>query len=560
MKKLFIFLLFPLIAFSQSHFEYSRTNTVTQVGDTLIVKFEYFKGTDADGNLMPDATLTQFDFQYNNKLLAYVTHDWNVSSTSAQKARNSWNGYKFNVDTNKETLDYDGQYVSWLAGSAAYASNADWTVERITIQDAIGYGADTDYHRFVTYKFKIKDKASSSYTDYTEILNGNWANYKEADGAQIDVTKGAAAHKLSLTGIQGGDAGDVTISVSSNVITNNIGDGADFGYTIYTQAQFDAGLDANSTPVASGTFDTAGDATVQGLENDVQYVVFIHIDSQKEYLDQAVTVADLALIFQEAIGAGSTPNGSSTTYDYHIQKVLGNVTGNTGTDFQDSYEVLAYLQGVDSGNTNYISKTGNAYNVSGKKSTFGNTNESGVVVFNPAITPTDSNKSFQFAHALAGDVNFSHGFEPTSTSAGIATQATARSMRVMGAKYQAEVSNLDLVAQIVDGQVEFSININTPDMIGAQFNIEFDTTKLVLENVIFDTGNEMTNFSNVKQAEGKVNIGSFDQNFQHTVKNGTPYKLVFTPTQQLSNVLGLITFKVTEGVKADGTQIKFNIN
>ncbi len=124
-------------------------------------------------------------------------------------------------------------------------------------------------------------------------------------------------------------------------------------------------------------------------------------------------------------------------------------------------------------------------------------------------------------------------------------------------RYGPEVSNLDLVSQIVDGQVEFIINIDTTDMIGAQFNVEYDTTKLVLENVIFDTGNDMTNFSNVKEAEGKVNIGSFDQNFQSTVKTGTPYKLIFTPIVELQNTSGLITFKVNEGVKADGTQINF---
>jgi hypothetical protein len=53
--------------------------------------------------------------------------------------------------------------------------------------------------------------------------------------------------------------------------------------------------------------------------------------------------------------------------------------------------------------------------------------------------------------------------------------------------------------------------------------------------------------------------GSFDQNFTSTVKTGTPYKLVFSPIQQIQNTAGLITFKVKEGVKADGTQIKFNL-
>ena len=560
MKKfltLLVSVLCTLSVFGQSHFEYSRTNTVTQVGDTLIVKFEYYKGTDADGNIMPDATLTQFDFQYNNKLLAYITHDWNVSSTSAQKARNSWNGYKFSEDTNKETLDYDGQYVSWLAGDASYTSNADWTVDRITIQDVTGYGADTDYHRFVTYKFKIKDKANTNYTNYSEILNGNWANYKESDGTQIDVTKGAANHKLSLSNIQGGDAGNVTINLSSNVITNNIGDGTDYSYYIYAKGD-------NQTVLADGTFDTSGQATVSGLENDVEYDIYVTINDAKEYLDEAVTVSDLALVFTEAIGAGSSPNGISTTFDYYLQSILANVVGTSihqGGDinFDDSYEILAYLQGVESTNTTWITKTGGAYNISGIKETFGDV-VNDIATWSPTFKPTDSNKSFNVVHVLNGDVNFSHGFEPTSTNADIPTQATNTTARIglaVGAKYQPEVTNLDLVSEIVDGQVIFSINSDVDGMVGSQFNIVYDTTRLVLDNVVYDTGNTMTNFSNHIENEGKIRIGSFDQNFEATVKTGTPYKLIFTPTVELQNTSGLITFKVKEGVRADGTQIKF---
>ena len=95
-------------------------------------------------------------------------------------------------------------------------------------------------------------------------------------------------------------------------------------------------------------------------------------------------------------------------------------------------------------------------------------------------------------------------------------------------------------------------------MVGSQFNIVYDPSILSLENVIFDTGNEMTNFSNVIEA-GYVRVGSFDQNVSSTVKAGTPYQLVFVPLEDISNASGLISFRVKEGVKADGTQINFII-
>ena len=546
-----------LSVFGQSKMDYTRVNTVTQVGDTLVVKYQYFKGTDADGNDMPDAKLYQFDIQYNNKLLNPVLYEWQPVAGSEQKAINSWTGYKFTIDDTKDQTDFDGQYLSWLSGDASYGSNSDWSVDRVTWQNTTSL---ENGNEILKVSYKIKDKANSNYTDYTNLINVNWANYKEEDGTQIDVT---GQSTLSLSNIQGGDAGDVSISVSSNVITNNIGDGSDFSYTIFAKGD-------NETPLASGNFDAAGDATIQGLENDVEYDLYVSIDSSKEYLDNAVTVSDLALVFTEAIGAGSSPNGISTTFDYYLQSILANVVGETipnGGDinFDDSYEILAYLQGVTSTNTTFISKKDEVYNISGIKSTFGDEGN-GIATVSATFKPTDSDKSFQFAHAISGDVNFSHGFEPTSTNADIPTSAQssmASSMRVsmaIGEKYNGEQANLDLTSELKDGQVIFTIGSEVEEMIGAQFNIIYDRTRLVLDDVIFDTGNTMTNFSNHIEENGKINIGSFDQNFEATVKTGTPYKLIFIPTVQLDNTSGLITFRVNEGVKADGTQINFIMN
>jgi len=552
MKKiltLLVSVLCTISVFGQSRMDYSPVNTVTQVGDTLVVKYQYFIG---DKN---EARLYQFDIQHNNKLLDVISNDWQTTSTSAQKAVNTWNGYKFTIDGTKDQTDFDGQYLSWLAGNASYGTNADWSVQRVTYQDVTSL---SDGDEIMKVSYKIKDKSNTNYTDYSNLINVNWANYQEVDGTQIDVT---GQSNLGLTGIQGGDAGNVSISVSSNVITNNIGDGSDFSYTIYNKGE-------NTNPITSGNFDAAGDATIQGLENDVEYDLYVSIDNSKTYLDNAVTVSDLALVFAEAIGAGDGPNGISTTFDYYIQSILANVVGTSipnggDVNFQDSYEILAYLQGVTTGNTPFISKTGEVYNVSGIKSTFGD-EVNGIATVSATFKPTDNDKSFQFAHAIAGDVNFSHGFEPTSTNASIPNAAqsatTARSMMARGEKFQPETANIDLVSEIVDGNVIFSINSDIAEMVGSQFNIEYDRTRLVLDNVIFDTGNTMTNFSNHIENEGKVRIGSFDQNFEATVKTGTPYKLIFIPTVQLNNTAGLITFKVKEGVKADGTQINFIMN
>lgn len=564
MKKILTFLvsvLLTLSTYGQEKISLVKSSTPTQVGDTLVIDIKY-QGSAGT------AKLTQFDFQYNNKLLSLKDRTWKLTSTSAQKAHNSWNGYKWGNNT--ATTDIDGEYADYVAGSTVYGSNADWSVERVTIQDVTAFANNDEW---IQYRFTIKDKANTNYSNYSDLINLNWGYLKESDGTAVAVDGEVdSGTSLSLSGIQGGDAGNVTFNIHTNIISNNIASGADFTYKVYNKSDIGAGNQPNqgATVVAEGSYDASGQAIVTGLENDKEYFVWNWVTNDAEYLDNVVTVADLALVFQEAIGAGSTPNGNSTTFDYYIQTFLSNVYHDSAFDgvinFSDSYEILAHLQGVTTGNDNYITKSGLAWQTGGNKSTFGTVDDNGSYFagIDATFKPTDSNKTFDFVHALMGDANFSHSWEPNTQGTTIPeTQqsAMASSMRVSmapGQKYQSETANIDLVSEIVDGKVHFSINSQVEGMIGSQFNIEYNTNILTLENVIFDTGNEMTNFSNIIE-EGKVRIGSFDQNFTQVVKTGTPYKLVFTPNEEIQNTSGLITFRVKEGVKADGTQITFNI-
>jgi len=545
MKKILLLLVsvfFTLSSFGQAEINYSPVNTVTKVGDTLIMKFQYNKGDEGD------LTLAQFDFEYNNKLLSYISHE-SQAPTGASFARNSWTGYKFVPKSNSDEDDMDVQYTWWKdeAGSNSYETGADWGVERITVQTSAAY---TNSNEFVKYSFKVKDKFNSGYDNYNNIIKVNWANYQKSDGTQIQTKKSPSTQ--SLSGIEGGNAGSFTINLKT---ANSVK--TDYSYTIKNSA---------GESVATGDFDESGQATVSGLENNVTYTAEANLAEDATYLDEVVTVADLALVFAEAIGAGSGPSGGSTTFDYFIQDIMGDVVGDGGVvDFQDSYEILAYLQGVTSGNTNRITQDGQTEDYSGIESTYGAVTNN-TVTFAKSFTPLDSDvstKTIDLAHGLVGDVNFSHSWEPTVNSGEKATSAQTSSFRISsapGSKFSStETANIDLISEInSEGQVVFSINSDVEGMVGSQFNIVYDPSVLSLENVVFDTGNEMTNFSNIVQ-EGLVRVGSFDQNVSSTVKQGTPYKLIFTPLETIDNTSGLISFRVKEGVKADGTQINFII-
>jgi len=545
MKKILLLLVsvfFTLSTYGQSEINYSPVYTVTKVGDTLTMKFQYNKGDGAD------LTLAQFDFEYNNKLLTYISST-SQAPTGASYARNNWTGYKFNPKSNSDEDDMDVQYVWWKdeAGNASYSTSADWSVERITIQTSAAY---VDGNEFIKYQWRIKDKFNSGYDNYNNIIKVNWANYQQSNGTQIQTIKSPSTQ--SLTGIEGGNAGTFTINLKT---ANSVK--TDYSYTIKNGA---------GESVATGDFDESGQASISGLENNVTYTAEANLKEDATYLDQVVTVSDLALVFAEAIGAGSGPSGGSSTFDYHIQDLMGDVVGSdNGVDFQDSYEILAYLQGVTTNNSNLITKDGQTEDYSGIESTYGSY-VNNTLGFAKSFTPLDSDvstKTIDLAHGLRGDVNFSHSWEPSVSSGEKATSAQssqARMSMAAGSKFSnPEDANIDLISFINDdGLVVFEIKSDVEGMVGSQFNIVYDPNVIELSNVIFDTGNTMTNFSNVIQ-NGLVRVGSFDQEFTTTVKQGTPYKLVFTPLKTIENTSGLISFRVKEGVKADGTQINFII-
>ena len=286
MKKLLtlLFLLGTFISFGQETIKINKTNTVSKVGDTIKLKVEY-SGTAGT------AKLTQFDFEYNNKLLSLESRNWIVSSNSAQKAYNSWNGYKFNLSS--PSSDIDANYTSYVAGNLQYGSNTDWSVERITIQDVTAF-ADGD--GWMQYNFIIKDKAGTNYSNYSNILNMNWGYLKKADGTEVAVEgKVDNGTGLSLSGITGGNAGNVTLKIFSNALSESAIDGTDYTYNVYLKSDIGSGNQVNqgASAVKTGNYDASGEATISGLENDVEYFVWNFIDGSKDYMDDVVTVSSI---------------------------------------------------------------------------------------------------------------------------------------------------------------------------------------------------------------------------------------------------------------------------
>lgn len=553
MKKLLTLLfLLPIMVFGQdASLDHSFTNPAGfKVGDTITVKFNPILN-------QTSPTLIQFDYQFNNKLLQKVSHTFKVNSngsnTNAQTSLNSWVGYGFRFSPSFQAKELSKQYDVWnQQNGSIYETKPDWTVERITIQDGkkIGTAAET----LLEVKFIIRDKVNTSYTDWSKVTQLNWARFINNSTNTPYVVHGMTLN-VNLGSVAGGLLSAVTLKLNTNA-TNK----SDYRYYIYDESQVTNGI-VNQGAVSrfSGSFDASGEALLSGsLVNNKKYYVNISVYGTPSWLDEVVTISDVYLLFKYA--SSTTIDGTlSGQFQYEIQKILANVnTTNNLVNLDDSYTMLSYLSGNLTTSTVYpiTSTLFGAMNLTANATSY-----SSVTTIDNTFTPSENLNLVTFYHGLKGDVDLSHSAIPATQVTGASGKMVLSSFNTKTLTSMAlttpEVSNLDIVSQLVDGKVVLSINTTKVGMSGIQININYDNNILQFDEVKFDTGNTMTNFANSKS--GKLFVGSLDIKGENTVKVGTPYKIIFTPKQAITNTAGLINFGITEGVKTDGTKIKFNI-
>jgi len=532
MKKLLLFLL-PFVAFGQDlYLDHSYINEpVFQVGDTITLKFNTI---DNNGAL---PRLIQFDFEYNNKIFQKVSSVFTLQSTTAQKNYNHWDGYKMNINPSVSPFLLKDQYLWWAggagqAGATSYVSNADWSVERITIQDSynVPYG-DSVYE----ISLIIRDITGTQYTSYDNASKLNWARISNSAGYIYDVH--GMTNSISLVDVSGGNAGIVTINLNTPAKAAHA---EDFGYTITK----------NSEIVTSGSFDSVGQASVQGLVNDEEYNISVYVTGNPSWLDEVVTVTDVYNTFMQAVKAGADPSSQQDHFTYQLQFLQGEVTNDGNIDFDDSYAMLAHVSGVEeSGKVTSVNN--GAFNFSGNVTHYGVSTNDYYFGMKSTFTPTRDNKAFGFAHGLRGDVDFSHSYAPEIPGASWAAKTIRTAKGAVN-------STIDVSTAIVDGKVEVLVqSIALNDISGMQIVLDYNSDILSFDTVVFNTGNTMPNFA--KNKANTLYIGSLDAQGVNTIKTIKPYKIIFTPKQQIQNTAGLVYFKLVDAVKKDGTKVNITI-
>jgi hypothetical protein len=176
-------------------------------------------------------------------------------------------------------------------------------------------------------------------------------------------------------------------------------------------------------------------------------------------------------------------------------------------------------------------------------------------------------KEVYAVYAWGGDLNWSHSSDPAiiagRISAGQYTNSinaiqtnSVKSMSTASMAYRTEAvetAKLSVTSTLENGKVILTTTLTKTELAGLQVIMNYDESKLTLDNVVFDAGSTITNFST--HDGGRLTFGSIDQLKTARIKVGTPYKLIFTPKVALTNTAGLFYFVLSDAVDSKGNKI-----
>ena len=545
MKKLILFLGIFLISLSSfGQLTISQTITPTtglKVGDTLTVRYNLTKG-----QVIKNPRYLWFRYQFNNKALTYVSTTFNQGS-SAQTFYTGWSNYKFTPNPAVDNNSIDLQYglTPW-----GYAVNADWNVGQLAIQRADASITDL----IATQKYILKDQNT-----YNNIFKIDLATGTDVDGSNIGSIFGGGFSSLSnVVGNTSQFKVKVLFPQDYTITDHNV-------QLMRLKSDGSGDIDWSQQPIAQLPLDASGEAlfTTQVKVGD-SVGVFVGPSLQKTWMNNIVTVSDAykAFLGHSQTDISGTPNFFTLPA---LERRVGKVTLNANAFGEaDSYALFAHVMGQNVSTTAMI-PTSTSTSVRWYSGLLNQSWLDGVVKNRVLIdTPI---KEVYAVFAWGGDLNWSHSSDPaviaTKITAGQFTNSvndkatnSIKSMSTAPMSYRTqavETAKLSVTSTLEGGKVVLTTTLTKAELAGLQVIMNYDESKLTLDNVIFDAGSTITNFSTHK--DGRLTFGSIDQLKTARIKTGTPYKLIFTPKTTLSNTAGLFYFVLSDAVDAKGNKV-----
>jgi hypothetical protein len=467
--------------------------------------------------------------------------------SSSQTFYTGWSNYKFTPNGGASDNDLNVQYglSPWN-----YTVNADWNVGQLTVQRA-----DVSISGLIaTQKYILKDQNT-----YNNIFKLDLATGTDTTGANVGTIYGGGWSSLSnVVGNTSQFKVKVLYPQGYAISDHNV-------QLMKLKTDGSGTIDWNQQPIAILPLDATGEAlfTTQVKVGD-SVGVFVSPATQKSWMNNILTVSDAykAFLGHSQTNIGGTPN--FFTYP-NLEQQIGNISKNDGIfNETDSYYLFAHVMGQDVSSVAFIpSNTATTFRWN---SGLLNQNWLDGAPKNKVLIDTPI-KEVYAVYAWGGDLNWSHSSDPaviasrisagqyTNSINSIQTNSTKSTSSIsMSYKTEAlETAKLSVTSTLEGGKVILSTTLTKEGLAGLEVIMNYDTTKLSLDNVIFDAGSTITNFST--HDNGRLTFGSMDQIKVARIKTGAPYKLIFTPKVPLTNTSGLFFFVLADAVDAGGNKV-----
>lgn len=520
--------------------------TNLKVGDTITVKYTIDKGTS-------NPRYFWLRYQYNNKALSYVNNSTSFSQgTSTQTYYTGWNNYIF---TPKTSIDSKDLYQQYLSSPWGYSVNNDWNVGQLTVQrtDASINGD------IATQKFIIKD-----LNDYSSIHKLDLSYSINDVGTNVS-TVTTTGGTVSLTNVIG-NTSQFKVRVLFPSSYTNITDHS--VQLMYLKNDDSGDIDWTRQPIAVKQLDGTGEAVfTSGVRVGDSVGVFVGPAFQKSYMNNIVTVSDAYKAF---LGITQMDiNGETNYFQYpNLEKKVGLITKNKSTFSEsDSYYLFSYVMGVDVTSSAMI-PTSTSTSIKWQSGLLNQSWLDGVA--KNKVTITSPIQVVDAVYAWGGDLDWSHSSSPSEISSRIASgnyvnsvnvNNTIKTMSLKTNSYSQptlETATLSVSSKLENNKVILTTTLSKEGLAGLEVIMNYDSTKLTLDNIVFDSGNTITNFTT--DNNGRLTFGSIDQTKTSRIKIGTPYKLIFTPKTTLTNTSGLFYFVLSDAVDGNGNKINLIVD
>lgn len=511
--RLLLLLLLPFFSFSQIVIDQSvKEQPPYKVGDTITIEYRV-----NPGNL--DVNYLWIRYTYNKNAIEMIPNSTVFSQgASTQVGYYHWNNYNF---TPNHTIGVGELLKQYQSGGWGYSVDTNWNVAQLTIQrtDASISGL------IASQKYKIKDGKN-----FDDIHKLSFADATTRNNAQVN-SIGSTVLWLDLNSVSrlvSSVKFKVSYPTGYDITKHNI-------QVVETDANSAVNLANNPTITFVGALDSSGEVLTDKLVKGKKYLAMVTPSST--FPADIITVTDAYKAFKALTNRGI--NNTDPFFATALETSIANVTQDQSFDSQDAYYLFASVMGVDLKSVQglMLPVTGMLPKfISGFTDTFATTQARAI------ITPTNDSETYNLSYAWGGDLDFSHSSQIVTSSS-----KTAKVIE----------SSTSITTSLKDGKVIVEVGFDNKELAGAEYKIGYDDSKLQLENILFDTGNAMTNFSTHK--DNIITFGSMDKQGTQKIKVGTPYKLIFKTKAPLTNTSGLIFTYFAEGVDSDANKVNLKI-